>query len=161
MEFTKINCRFVYGYKASLYRYDYQVSEQGEFALYLTDNALRQLGQAEMLLLCLPWYPYFSSKGYAADYIIPIADGRMVLTEEWRNSLPVVLMNDEIQRIAEKQARGEKLSETERLAPASPLETGMTAEEIIAFLDTWEKYCAQVSADFVAYRNELYGWADQ
>ena len=159
MEFTIVNCRLVYGYKARLYRYDYIVSEQGEFALYLTDNALRQLGQAEMLLLCLPWHPY-SYKGYAADHIIPIADGRMILDEEWRNSLPVVLMNEEIQSIADKRARGEELSETEQLAPVSPLETGMTVEEIIAFLDTWEKYCAQVSADFSARKAELYGRAD-
>ena len=157
IEYTKISCRLVYGYKASLYRYDYEVSEQGEFALYLSDNALRQLGQAEMLLLCLPKYSYPPYKGYAADYIIPIADGCMVLEEEWRYSLPVIAMNEEIQSLADKRACGEKLSKTEQLAPTSPLETGMTVEEVIAFLDTWEKYCAQVSADFSARRAELYG----
>ena len=152
IEYTKISCRLVYGYKASLYRYDYMVSEQGEFALYLADDALRQLGQAEMLLLCLPKHSYPPYEGYAADHIIPIADGRMVLEGEWLYSLPVIIMNEEIQSIADKRARGEELSETERLAPTSPLETGMTVEEVIAFLDTWEKYCNQVSADFFALK---------
>ena len=157
IEYTEISCRLVYGYKASLYRYRDMVSEQGEFALYLSDDALQQLGQAEMLLLCLPKYSYPPYEGYAADYIIPIADGHMVLEEEWRNSLPVVVMNEEIQSIADKRARGEELSETEQLAPTSSLETGMTVEEVIAVLEAWEKYCAQASADFIARRAGLYG----
>ena len=155
MEFTKANCRLVYGYKESLYRYDYRVSEQGEFALYLTDDALQQLGRAEMLLRCLPMHPYDPYEGYAADYVIPIADGRMVLGGDWWRNIgagTLSIINDQIQYLADKRARGEELSETEQLAPTLPLGDGMTVEEIIAFFDTWEKYCNQASADFGALK---------
>lgn len=160
IEFTKVNCRLVYGYKASLYRYSSRVSEQGEFALYLTDDALQQLGQAKMLLRCSPMHPMYPYEGYAADYVVPIADGRMVLEGEWWRNIgagALSIINDQIQYLADKRVRGEELSETERLAPTSPLENGMMVEDLIAFLDTWEKYCVQASADFSACRAELYG----
>ena len=154
MEHTKVNCRLVYGYKASRYRY--RVSEQGEFALYLTADALQQLGQAEMLLC---WPIADREDGYTTNGVIPIADGRMVLEGEWRNIGAIDIINDQIQRLADKRARGEELSETEQTAPASPLETGMTVEEVIAFFDTWGIYWDRASADFSARRAELYGRA--
>lgn len=156
-EFTKVNCRMVYGFKPREHRYKDRVSDQGDFPLYLTAGALQQLGQAEMVLLCSLMYP---DEGYAADWVIPIADNCMVLEGEWKlhgGTGFLITINDQIRHLTDKRDCGEELSETDQLAPTSPLETGMTVDEIIAFFDTWGIYWDQASEELSRRRAELYG----
>jgi len=157
-EYTKVDCRLVYGFKPQVHRYQDRVSKEGEFELYLTADALQQLGQAEMLLLYRPRPSKSPQEGYAASFVFPIVDGLLVLEGEWRNdpyAYYLDVINDHIQRIVDKRFNGEELSETEQLAPMSPLESGMTVEEVIAFFDTWGTYLDQVDEDFWAFKAQM------
>ena len=69
------------------------------------------------------------------------------------------LTNDVLQHLDQAGLR-RGIERNRAVAPTSPLKNGMTVEEIIAFFDILEKYCAQASADFSARRAELYGWTD-
>lgn len=145
-EYAQLRCRLVYGYQ--LGECGLQAAEGEKFTLSLTALALERLGGAEMLL-CGPIEGL-----YRADFAVPIVDGRMALEGEWPDLSVYHMMNRQVQYLAEERARGAELSETAKLAPASPLESGMTVEELTAFFRAWESYVEQVDADLRAYERE-------
>lgn len=146
-EYThKAACRLVY-----VYGYMGRVPE--EFELYLTEDGLQLLDEAE-ILLC---EPYQCREGtYCADRIAPISDGAVVFEDDRFDMSALLVINNEVNWLAEKRAAGEELSETQRLAPTKPLESGMTVEEMIAFFETWKVYYDQVNEDFAAREAGLY-----